>query len=128
MRFCFGGNMKVVNILGAKYKVYTDVPVSKDDSLINRFGYSAPIEHKIVIADLNTIDGWKDETDAVKQKQNQATLRHEVIHCFIYESGLWGSSCGIDAWALNEEMVDWIAIQFPKILKIYQELGCTGVE
>ena len=120
--------MKVIEILGTKYEVYTDVPVNEDDGLRNRFGYSTPIEHKIVIADLSTVDGWEDESDAVKQEQVKVTLRHEIIHSFAYESGLWGSSLGVDAWALNEEMVDWLAIQFPKILKIYQELGCTGVE
>jgi len=27
------------------------------------------------------------------------------------------------AWARHEEMVDWIAIQFPKIMKAFQEVG-----
>ena len=120
--------MKTIDILGTKYKVYTDVPVDKDEGLINRFGYTSAVERKIVVADLNTVEGWNQESDAVKQLQVEHTLRHEVVHAFIHESGLWGSSLGVDAWAVNEEMVDWIALQFPKILKVYQKLGCTGVE
>lgn len=39
-------------------------------------------------------------------------IRHEVVHSFLYESGL---DCCCD-WA-TEEMVDWVAIQLPKISK-----------
>lgn len=120
--------MKIINVLGTEYSVYTDVPVGEDDGLTNRFGYASYLNRKIVVADLNTIDEWSKESEDVKKEQVKATLRHEVIHAFIYESGLYGNSLGVDAWALNEEMVDWIALQFPKILKIYQQLGCTGVE
>ena len=38
--------------------------------------------------------------------------------------GLTSSSNGVDCWARNEEMVDWIAIQYPKIKKVFQQLGC----
>lgn len=54
-------------------------------------------------------------------EDRQATLRHEIIHAFLAESGLWGSSEPAKAWAMNEEMIDWIALQFPKILKAFKE-------
>jgi len=38
--------------------------------------------------------------------------------------GLTSSSNGVDCRAKNEEMVDWIAIQYPKIKKVFQQLGC----
>jgi hypothetical protein len=50
-------------------------------------------------------------------------MRHEILHAFLYESGLRENSNKVYAWAENEEMVDWIAIQFPKIEKIYKELN-----
>ena len=50
-------------------------------------------------------------------------MRHEILHAFLYESGLRENSCTSFAWAENEEMIDWFAIQFPKILKIYGELN-----
>lgn len=41
---------------------------------------------------------------------------------FLFESGLDANSNGIEAWASNEEMVDWIAIQMPKIVNAYEEI------
>ena len=46
--------------------------------------------------------------------------RHEIIHAFLYESGLSHNS----EWANNEEMIDWIAIQFSKMLKAFEEIEC----
>ena len=46
------------------------------------------------------------------------TITHEIIHCYLEESGL-GDNSGVYnyGWAVNEEMVDWFAIQWPKIAK-----------
>lgn len=54
--------------------------------------------------------------DALKE-----TIRHELLHCFFYESGLDANSGETDSWARNEEMVDWFAIQSPKIFKLFEE-------
>lgn len=51
-----------------------------------------------------------------------ATLRHEIIHAFLFESGLWVNSNSVECWAMNEEMIDWIAIQYPKISKVFKKL------
>lgn len=52
-------------------------------------------------------------------------LRHELMHAFLNESGLSANSTVPDcAWAKNEEMVDWFAIQSPKIFKVFSEAGC----
>lgn len=41
---------------------------------------------------------------------------------FFDESGLGDSANAVDcAWAKNEEMVDWFALQGPKIWKAWQE-------
>ena len=51
------------------------------------------------------------------------TLRHEIIHAFFNESGLQDSANKFDgAWSKNEEMIDWFAIQPPKIFKLFKEL------
>jgi hypothetical protein len=39
------------------------------------------------------------------------------------ESGLNASSNSVEGWARNEEMVDWFAIQMPKLIKTFRELG-----
>jgi len=73
---------------------------------------------------LSTDNEWKNEPDSVIRQRAKQVLRHEIIHAFLYESGLYGSSLSSDRWALNEEMVDWLAIQFPKILKAFEDVGC----
>lgn len=45
--------------------------------------------------------------------------RHEIIHAFLFESGL-----DFNSWGRNEEFVDWLALQFPKIIKAFEEAKC----
>ena len=115
---------KKVKILGTDYKLQTNVPVTKDKDLADRFGYCSFIDHRIVVADLNGVEGWADETEDVKASLIKTTLRHEIIHAFLYESGLYGSSNSVGQWALNEEMVDYFAIQFPKMVEVFKTAGC----
>ena len=118
---------KTVTILGTKYTILVKVPYTKDPGLANKFGYCSFRGREIVIADLDTIPNWKNETDDVKSRQYCDTLRHEIIHAYLIESGLWSSSLKFeDGWAENEEMVDWLALQFPKICKTFTEVGCLG--
>ena len=63
------------------------------------------------------------ETSDVDAKGNledfkKSVKRHELIHAFLYESGL--DSC---SWAYNEEIVDWLAIQWHKINAAFDQLG-----
>lgn len=118
--------MQKINILGQNYTVSW---VKKgQDAYMDKMGfagYCCGIEKKIVILDLKSIPEYKDETDEYCKKYEDCTMRHEVIHAFLNESGLqWNSFTPDEAWAKNEEMVDWIAIQFPKILEVYRKLGC----
>ena len=45
-------------------------------------------------------------------------LRHEIIHAFLDQSGL---ACNSD-WAKNEEMIDFFAMQFPKIMEAMKSI------
>ena len=81
-----------------------------------------PAAREIVIENLKCTDDPTDfnlEEQSVDQKR---VLRHEILHAFLFESGLADSSNSADAWAVNEEMVDWFARQSPKIYKVYKEL------
>lgn len=118
---------KVIDILSTKYTVYFDVPVNKDKDLEGRYGYCFPKGRKIVIADLRTVESWKDEDNISIGRQTREVVRHEVIHAFLAESGLWGNAGSSDCWPLNEEMVDWLAIQWPKIRKVLEKLGVDEV-
>lgn len=55
------------------------------------------------------------------ENYQKKVLRHEIVHAFLYESGMSHCSNSSDCWATNEEMVDWFAIQSPKIFKVFRE-------
>lgn len=108
-------NTRIVNILGEEYTINTDVSTSEDDSLERMAGYCDYSVKSIVVAKLEKLqDSLKD----LKVYENKI-IRHEVIHAFLKESGLAENT----DWATNEEMVDYFAIQFPKMLKVFKELG-----
>lgn len=51
-------------------------------------------------------------------------VRHEIIHAYLYQSGLDSSANGVTCWARNEEMIDYFALQLYKInqtIKIVEE-------
>lgn len=50
------------------------------------------------------------------QVQTNKVKRHEIIHAFLFESGLAENS----QWAQNEEMVDFFAIQAPKLFVAFK--------
>lgn len=58
------------------------------------------------------------------QKYINKVLRHEIVHAFLFESGLAECSHSVNSWAKNEEMVDWFARQGRKIYKVWEEVGC----
>jgi hypothetical protein len=85
-------------------------------------GYCDNSSKTIVILNLKSTPEWKDEPKEVIKQQESETIRHELIHAFLNESGLrYNSFAPETAWAKNEEMVDWIAIQFPKLMKAFRD-------
>lgn len=77
---------------------------------------------------LIVIDSMEEGEKHINSKQDlqsyqRQVARHEILHAFLFESGLDCNSFSINAWATNEEIIDWFSIQFPKIKKAYKELG-----
>ena len=60
-------------------------------------------------------------SDITSEKELHEIERHELAHAFLYECGLNDSS----DWARNEELIDWLAIQFPKIQALFEKAGVT---
>lgn len=90
----------------------------------NFAGYCSEYTKEIVIADMTEEKFFPDMTDSEIEAYRKSLLRHEIVHAFLNESGLSVSANGTqESWAKNEEMVDWIAIQSPKIFKVYTELN-----
>lgn len=90
-----------------------------DEKLKNCVGYFDSTESLIVVKVLEPDSMTLGNLDRYQKE----ILRHEVFHAFFYESGLDACSGTVQNWATNEEMIDWLAIQSPKIFKIFAELG-----
>lgn len=111
-----------VNILGVKYKIIYE-PRDANPKYEQCDGYCDSSVKEIHLCDMKA-----DEIDVMAIANMDAyrkrVLRHEIVHAFLEESGLGSNSHGSNNWADNDEMVDWIAIQFPKMLKAFQETDC----
>lgn len=121
-----------INILGTEYQIETH-KVSEDSYLEKNklSGYCGEDEKLIVVADMSEEKYFTGMDEKSQETYRKRVLRHEIMHAFLNESGLSDSSNRFDgAWAKNEEMVDWFAIQSPKIFKVYSELelleGCSA--
>lgn len=104
-----------VKILGTEYEVIKDA--EEDYPQLKKCdGFTDFSIKRIVVANFDKDESSVDDIDWYKKK----VLRHELVHAFIHESGL-AENCD---WARNEELTDWIAIQFEKILGVFIELQC----
>ena len=113
--------MDKINILGTEYTIQYK-SILKDDKLYEMEGYTDLYKKHIVIGNIEEREYFKNEQKEKITKVKNKILRHEIVHAFLYESGLDTNSNKTYSWADNEEMVDWFAIQSPKIFKIYKEL------
>ena len=112
-----------VNILGTPYEIvvqnYKDNPEFEE---IGACAFCVPMTKELQICDMKTYPGWADKSQKEIEYRQKLNLRHEIVHAFFYESGLWDGAYNYDGnWSMNEEMVDWIAIQGEKIYKAWQE-------
>lgn len=109
-----------VNVLGTTYTIY-ERDKEKEVSLAN-------------------CDGWCDKTTKticiMKKPENQELcvkdwsvfraklLRHEIIHAFLFESGLH-ENWQHNEWGHDETFLDWFAVQYPKLSKAFESVGCS---
>lgn len=103
-----------INVLGTEYEI--KIADATSDPYLNRMDGYCDDTIKTIVVDKMTPD--ENSKFDLKKHQNKV-IRHEIIHAFLFESGLAGNS----DWADNEEMVDWIAYQFPKLKKVFEELN-----
>ena len=120
---------KYVLILGSLWRI--EVRKYHKDPYFEKYdadGYCSSPERLIALCDPSTYPSYKDEcveylTNVIKQ-----TLRHEIVHAYLYESGLGENSNGSRIpWARNEEIIDWFARQGQKIHKTWEECHCLYV-
>ena len=104
-----------VNILGTEYTI-KEASASEDKALNECDGYCDKTTHQIVVCSKED-DCDLGDFEAYQKK----VLRHEIIHTFHFESGL-SENLENKPFGFSETLVDWFAIQSPKIFKVFQEL------
>lgn len=110
-----------ITILGSKWTIkYLD----EDPLFENAQGYTIGPTREIVIENIkfNSDDPMVFDLNAQNINQKRV-LRHEIIHAYLEECGLAENSSETEAWATNEEMIDWFARIGPKIFETYKELN-----
>ena len=102
-----------VDVLGTPYTI-KEKNMVEDHELEVTDGYCDYTTKEIIIAAIGERPGSVGDLNDYKRK----VIRHELVHAFLFESGL-----GSESWGHNEEIVDWIAYQFPKMNEVFEELG-----
>ena len=103
-----------VNILGTEYTI-ENMSSSECKTLGECDGFCDKTSKRIVIKK-------KDENcdlDNFEEYRKKVT-RHEIIHAFLFESGLH-ENFRHPEYGHDETTVDWIAVQFPKMMKAFKE-------
>lgn len=101
-----------IKILGQVYTIRRDTE-RKDPKLVDALAYVEVYAKEIVLDEAD----YSNDARCVKKfgLLQKKALRHEIIHAFFHEAGL-GRYCN------DEVIVDFIAIQFPKLLEIFKQL------
>lgn len=104
-----------VSILGTDYQISQKSALT-DVLLETRAGYCDNTTKEIVVGKLEPERGSNVNVVPVQKR----LLRHEIIHAFLFESGLDENS----DWGTDETLIDWIALQFPKLERAFKDAGC----
>ena len=108
-----------VSVLGTEYEIYLNVPHKDDKMLDTCDGYCDWTVRRIVVADRH-----EAEQHADFEARKKVCLRHELIHAFLYESGLdQNTTWDIEGQIHPEQMVEWVARQYPKMLEMFRKVG-----
>lgn len=114
-----------IDILGTECRI--EIHKVSEDSYMKEKGLAGYCEEEnklIVVADMSEEKYFVGMDEKAQETYRKKTLRHEIMHAFLNESGLSDSSNRFDgAWAKNEEMVDWLAIQAPKIFSTFKKMN-----
>lgn len=99
-----------VNILGAEYRIIIDDEMHQTE----RDGAERRYLHEISLRPKSDMLN-SEATDYERALRFNEVGRHEILHAFFDESGLEG-------YSEDEQLINWLAVQSPKIFKIFAEL------
>lgn len=111
-------NTKTVNVLGTDYSVIF-ASEQEEPRLSSWDGFCDDSVKEIYVDDMSNAAKSPDSKKDLLAYRNQV-MRHELTHAMLSESGLQNES----DWAKNEEIVDWIAIQGPKLMRLWESAKC----
>lgn len=105
---------KKINVLGAEYTLMV-CGEDEDPRLDGCDGLCDETVKQLLVDSYS-----KNRNDPTCKKNLEVQIiknkRHEIIHAFLFESGLAENS----QWAQIEEMVDFFAIQSPKLFEAFK--------
>lgn len=105
---------RCVNVMGVEYRV--EFRKQEDDEFLKEKSGYCDFFEKLIVIELQE-SGW--ESEEAENNFYKHILRHELVHATLYESGL--SYDSENKWAINEEIVDWIASQGRKLNQIWNQ-------
>lgn len=111
-------NAKEITILGTPYMIMYDC---EEESLPE--GSDGCMDHCAKIIKILKMSVERDSVQNIDEYKKNV-LRHEIIHAFFFESGVWSNSGCVESWGQDETITDWFAIQSPKIFDAFKEAGC----
>lgn len=107
-----------IEVLGTEYTI-RESNRAEEPHLLDAQAFCDTYKKEIVVNDMKVDAEFPDCVKDIDSFRKEC-IRHELIHAILYESGLDQNS-----WGGNEEIVDWIAIQFPKMARIFLEAECA---
>lgn len=108
-----------VNILGTEWKI--KIGNSSEYPALEYMDSCADSTLKeIIIDNMKRSENQPGAKGNLAEHQKQC-VRHEIVHAFMEESGL-SHNFEHKSIGIEETMVDWFAIQSPKIYKVFAEL------
>jgi len=105
-----GKGMLEMNILGTEYTIERRNEL-EDPAMVGARGYIDRTSKRIALGDFQRTQALDYDDVATEEA---GTIRHELIHAFFFESGL-------EEYGGDETLVQWIAMQLPKINKAIEE-------
>lgn len=114
-----------VNVLGTTYTL-EEHTLEEDKRLYNKDGYFDYTTNEcVVIKEIPKDREYPDEFNEVGdfEKYKSKVKRHELIHAFLKESGV-----GDTYWGSSEDMVNWLAEQFPKMASAFLKANCLDAD
>ena len=103
------------NVLGTEYDI--EIISERDATMValDAEGYTDYSIKMIRVRDVTQNKGPEQQQN--RDAYLDLIIRHELIHDFLYESGI---DFGMQFH--NEELVDWLAMQFPKMTEVFDEM------